>query len=226
MTNTKVLSSQFSNRFFIGLGLLAFTAVSIPALTYANILNRQLQLGMSGSDVSSLQAFLALDNTIYPQGLVTGYFGPLTKSAVSNFQASNNISTVGRVGPITLAALNSQMAGGTGSTGVNVNMGGIAPTISGVSISVSQNTATVNWSTNQEAKGVVYYSTNSLTTYERERSVDVSGLIGMTDLNFHYSQNVSIQNLQPNTTYYYMIYTTNHSGDVTVTVPSTFRTSN
>ncbi|MFZ2151703.1 MAG: peptidoglycan-binding domain-containing protein [Minisyncoccia bacterium] len=223
MTNTKVLSSQFSNRFFISVGLLAFAAVSIPALAYADILNRELQLGMSGSDVSSLQAFLALDNTIYPQGLVTGYFGSLTKSAVSNFQVRNGIPGVGRVGPATLPVLNFQMAGGAGGT---VNMGGIAPSISGANVSVSRNTAMVNWNTNQNAKGVVYYSTNALTTYERERSVDVSGLMAMTDSNFRTAQNVAILNLQPNTTYYYMVYTTNQSGDVSVTVPSTFQTSN
>lgn len=223
MTTTKVLSSQFSNRFFISVGLLAFAAVSIPALAYADILNRELQLGMSGSDVSSLQAFLALDNTIYPQGLVTGYFGSLTKSAVSNFQVRNGIPGVGRVGPATLPVLNFQMAGGTGGT---VNMGGIAPSISGANVSVSRNTAMVNWNTNQNAKGVVYYSTSALTTYERERSVDVSGLIAMTDSNFRTAQNVAILNLQPNTTYYYMVYTTNQSGDVSVTVPSTFQTSN
>lgn len=223
MTTTKVLSSQFSNRFFVGVGLLAFAAVSIPALAYADILNRELQLGMSGSDVSSLQAFLALDNTIYPQGRVTGYFGSLTKSAVSNFQVRNGIPGVGRVGPATLPVLNFQMAGGTGGT---VNMGGIAPSISGTNVSVSRNSAMVNWNTNQNAKGVVYYSTNTLTTYERERSVDVSGLIAMTDSNFRTAQNVAILNLQPNTTYYYVVYTTNQSGDVSVTIPSTFQTSN
>jgi len=68
---------------------LAFTA-------NAATLTRQLELGMRGDDVSSLQTFLAQDVTIYPQGLVTGYFGSLTKSAVSNFQARNGISTVGR----------------------------------------------------------------------------------------------------------------------------------
>jgi peptidoglycan hydrolase-like protein with peptidoglycan-binding domain len=222
MTN-KVTSFNLSQHFLLKSGLLAiaFVVVSIPAFTYADILNRELQLGMSGSDVSSLQTFLAIDPTIYPQGLVTGYFGFLTKSAVANFQIRNGISAVGRVGPATLPVLNFQMAGGAAS-----NTGGAAATISSINVSTSRNSAVVNWNTNQNAKGVVYYSTSMLTTYERENSVDVSGTVAITDTNFRSSHSVSLQNLQANSTYYFMIYTTNTAGDVTVSVPTTFRTTN
>jgi len=37
---------------------------------------------------------------------------------------------------------------------------------------------------------------------------------------------VSLQNLQPNTTYFYLIYTTDQKGNVSVTWPSTFQTTN
>lgn len=202
---------------------IALVVVSVPAFAFADILTRELQLGMSGNDVSLVQTHLAKDNTIYPQGLVTGYFGSLTKSAVSNFQARNGIATVGRIGPVTLQALNAQMAGG-GS--VVIGMGGIAPTISSVNVGASRNSAIVNWNTNQSAKGVVYVSPSPLVTYEREHSVDVSGNIAMMDSNYRNTQSVSLTNLQPNTTYYYMIYTTNQFGDVSVTVPSAFLTTN
>src|SRR6185436_15994829 len=96
--------------------LSAVFAFGVPSVSFADTLNRELQKGMSGSDVSALQTFLAQDNTIYPQGLVTGYFGPLTFSAVSNFQSRNGIATVGRVGPITLAEINRQMASGMGGS--------------------------------------------------------------------------------------------------------------
>src|SRR3989338_7152445 len=107
MTNLIALS-----RGLVFSGVAAFVVVlfSAAVIAPAATLNRQLQVGMSGSDVSALQTFLAADVTLYPQGLVTGYFGNLTKAAVSNFQSRNGISPVGRVGPVTLAVLNAQMA--------------------------------------------------------------------------------------------------------------------
>jgi plastocyanin/peptidoglycan hydrolase-like protein with peptidoglycan-binding domain len=86
-------------------------------------LGRSLRLGMSGSDVSALQQFLARDPSIYPEGRITGYFGALTQAAVQRFQAAHNIvssgtpSTTGygTVGPRTIAAIalacNSSSAG-------------------------------------------------------------------------------------------------------------------
>ena len=206
----------------ISFALGAMLLIVLPALSHADALNRQLETGMSGSDVSTLQTFLAKDVTIYPQGLVTGYFGFLTKSAVSNFQTRNGLDPVGRVGPQTLPVINLQIANEMMS-GVS---GAIAPSIANVSINHHNNGATINWSTSELAKGVVYYSTNPLTTYERTNSVDVSGNTAMTDSSLRASQSVSLSGLSSNTTYYYMIYTTDQDGNVSVTWPSTFQTSN
>ncbi len=207
----------------IGLSFMALALMVIPALSSAATLYRQLQLGMSGADVTDLQTFLAIDPTIYPQGLVTGYFGSLTKSAVSNFQERNNIDNTfgnGRVGPATMGVINSQM-----TSGVNTNTN--APVITNTYVSASSNNATVNWSTSENSKGVVYYSTNPLSTYENTNSVTISGAnSAMTDSNLHVSQNVTLSNLSTNTLYYYMIYTTDQNGNVTVTWPSTFVTTN
>lgn len=49
-------------------------------------LSRHLERGMSGSDVTRLQQFLALDSLIYPEAQITGYFGPLTERAVERFR--------------------------------------------------------------------------------------------------------------------------------------------
>ncbi|MGB9598223.1 MAG: peptidoglycan-binding domain-containing protein [Minisyncoccales bacterium] len=50
-------------------------------------ISQNLFLGKRGSEVSCLQEFLkAQGQEIYPEGLVTGYFGPLTKRAVIKFQ--------------------------------------------------------------------------------------------------------------------------------------------
>lgn len=199
--------------------VLAVTMMAVvPFLAQADTITRQLQLGMSGSDVSSVQTFLANDRTLYPQGLVTGYYGFLTKSAVSNFQIRNGLPGVGRIGPATLPIINQQMSGMVSVDSTT------APIISGVIVGVNSQTATIAWNTNELAKGMIYYSTSPLSTYENENSVNVSGSVVSTDMSERTYQNVSIANLQSNTTYYYMIYVTDQSGNVSVTVPSTFQT--
>ncbi|HBT81335.1 TPA: hypothetical protein DEB04_01250 [Candidatus Giovannonibacteria bacterium] len=88
------------------------SAVPTPAAPVAAGLTRELERGMTGDDVRTLQEFLAKDNAIYPEGLVTGYYGSLTTSAVKRIQAQYGISQVGRVGPLTLQKLNELMAVG------------------------------------------------------------------------------------------------------------------
>ncbi|OHA89346.1 MAG: hypothetical protein A2653_01490 [Candidatus Zambryskibacteria bacterium RIFCSPHIGHO2_01_FULL_43_25] len=70
---------------------------------------RGLSQGMSGDDVSALQITLAADPSVYPEGLVTGYFGPLTAQAVKKFQKKFGIEQVGFVGPKTLKELNREL---------------------------------------------------------------------------------------------------------------------
>lgn len=192
-----------------------------PSMASAATLTRQLDLGMSGADVSQLQTYLALDSTIYPQGLVTGYFGTLTKAAVMKFQSQNGIMAVGRVGPVTLAALNARMGGGTTPP---TDMSS-APLIYGVMVSTSSTNATVSWSTNKLAKGVVYYDVSPLTEYEYLHTVSISGNMAMMDETPRMTQSVTIVNLLPNTTYYYDIYVTDTSGNVSMTMQSSFRTA-
>lgn len=208
-------------RFMIQASVLAVALfiIGAPHTTHAAAIERTLKVGARGADVTAMQTFLASDPTLYPQGLVTGYFGSLTKSAVSNFQARNGLTADGIVGPMTRPFLNVQMAGGMASSTS-------APVISSVMVNVNQNNATVSYTTNENAKGIVYYSASPLVTYERENSVDVSGATAMTDTMFHTGQSISVQGLQANTTYYYMIYTTDEAGNVSVTWPSTFRTLN
>jgi peptidoglycan hydrolase-like protein with peptidoglycan-binding domain len=221
--NKIINSLKTTKSFIIALGLttaVLFTVI-MPSITSADVLYRQLQLGSRGADVTSLQSFLAEDSTIYPQGKVTGYFGSLTKSAVSNFQARNGIATVGRVGPSTLPVINEQMLNGV-DAGANIS----APIITSAGVNnISRNSATINWYTNENAKGLVYYSTTPLSLGEHLNSVDVSGNTAMVDSNYRTNQSVTLQNLQPNTTYYYLAYVTGLSGRVSITWPATFTTS-
>lgn len=200
--------------------VLSATLFVAPLFASAATLTRQLEIGMRGSDVSTLQTFLAADNTIYPQGLVTGYFGSLTKSAVSNFQARNNIATVGRVGPITLAAINSQMAGGiTGGGDVTV------PVLSTVGVSTTANSATISWTTNEPTRGTVYYGTSRLSEYEYPHSVAIGGTPVMADNALRTSHSVTISGLQPNTTYYYDVYVTDAANNASMTMQTNFHTT-
>jgi peptidoglycan hydrolase-like protein with peptidoglycan-binding domain len=79
-------------------------------------LTRSLAVGMTGEDVSALQEILAADPDIYPEGLVTGRFGPLTEKAVKRFQKKWNIEQAGLVGPKTRGALERFLGGLSTST--------------------------------------------------------------------------------------------------------------
>lgn len=204
----KKTKSTFLFRIGFLIGVTALL-ISTPLVASASI-NSTLRLGSRGVEVGSLQAFLGVG----PDGI----FGPITRFAVIKYQSNNGLVADGIVGRITRAVINFQMIRGTSAEG--------APVISGVSISSRRDSAVVTWSTNELAKGMVYYSSTPLSTYEHENSVDVSGATAMTDMNTHTSQSVAISNLQPNTTYYYLIYVTDQSGLVSVTWPISFVTTN
>ena len=64
---------------------------------------RDLAVGMRGDDVIDLQRFL-IEQKQYPEALVTGYFGTLTRAAVARFQQAQGIMpAVGYFGPLTRA---------------------------------------------------------------------------------------------------------------------------
>ena len=77
------------------------------------LVGRSLRRGVSGPDVTRLQQFLARDPSIYPEAIVSGYYGALTEAAVQRWQVKYNIvssgspSTTGYgvVGPRTAAAI-------------------------------------------------------------------------------------------------------------------------
>lgn len=197
--------------------VLSAALIAMPFVASAEMLTRQLQLGMSGADVSTLQIFLAKDATIYPQGTISGYFGSLTKSAVSNFQARNGISSIGRVGPATLAAINAQMNGDNSS-----------PWINPVSVSVTNQSASLSWNTNENASAVVYYSTSPLSMAEGSltNGVTIGGSSMLVHTDLRTSHSATLTSLNSNTTYYYVVYVKDGAGNESVTWPSMFQTSN
>ncbi len=67
-------------------------------------------------EVTRLQTLLAKDSAVYPEGKVTGYFGPATLAAVKRFQLKESIvastsSAYGMIGPATKARLSAMCAG-------------------------------------------------------------------------------------------------------------------
>ena len=74
---------------------------SIDRERRAKALSVDLAFGMRGESVVVLQEYLILKGFL-AQGLATGYFGPLTRNAVIEFQKANNVTpAVGFVGPLT-----------------------------------------------------------------------------------------------------------------------------
>lgn len=73
-------------------------------------IDTRLSQGMTGEQVRLLQQLLASDQTLYPEGLVTGYYGPATAEAVKRFQSKLKLEQVGVVGPQTIARINEILA--------------------------------------------------------------------------------------------------------------------
>lgn len=72
-------------------------------------LKTTLGTGSQGENVKILQAILAADPEIYPEGIISGYFGQLTSQATKRFQKKHGIEQVGFVGPKTLKKLNDEL---------------------------------------------------------------------------------------------------------------------
>jgi Putative peptidoglycan binding domain len=61
--------------------------------------------GVTDEDVKEIQELLATDPTIYPKGVVSGYYGPLTKEAVERFQERHDLEVTGVVDAETKALM-------------------------------------------------------------------------------------------------------------------------
>lgn len=103
MLDMKLASSSSAEIQALGAG---FT--SSPGMTRSQFV-RNLTVGSSGDDVSSLQTWLEQKGfLVIPTGVAKGYFGNLTRTALAKYQASVGITpAVGYFGPITRAKVNS-----------------------------------------------------------------------------------------------------------------------
>src|SRR3989344_8655350 len=196
------MSKQLVSRAWLLPVVGALIAVSLASTAFGlTMITSTLDFGASGSDVTTLQQFLAADASVYPEGLVTGYFGSLTRAAVQRFQCKQNIvcsgdsvsTGYGRVGPRTLGVINGMIGG---NTSFDVS----APVMSTPIISTATTSATVTWTTGEAARGTVYYSTSPLPILEASA---VTGVVlgGQTvsESAFGLNHALSVTSLQPNT---------------------------
>lgn len=221
-------------------GVLAvFASVLLTSQAYAyNTVSTQLDLGEKNADVTSLQEFFKDNSAIYPEGLVTGYFGGLTRSAVQRFQEQKGIVSsgsaattgYGRVGPSTRDAINALINGGGWTGGVSVSTDISGPTFLSVSKSITQNSATFSWNTDEMASAKVFYNTSPITMNEGDiNSVGFGSTNGYSVTNDNLarnSQQITISNLQSNTKYWYVVVATDLKGNVSVYGPNNTFTTN
>jgi hypothetical protein len=96
----------------------AQTAVTTVSTTSTAAFTRDLTIGSTGADVTALQAMLIANGKLMI-ATPTGYFGPLTKTALAAWQASVGITPAsGYFGPITRAYIASHSTSTTTTTTV------------------------------------------------------------------------------------------------------------
>ena len=69
------------------------------------LLKANITEGTTDEDVKKIQEILASDPTIYPQGIISGYYGPLTREALKRFQSKFDLEVTGTITDETQKAL-------------------------------------------------------------------------------------------------------------------------
>ncbi|MEK7664585.1 MAG: peptidoglycan-binding protein, partial [Patescibacteria group bacterium] len=112
-----------------------------PAACSGITLTRTLVKGSTGSDVKCVQALLNTNaatqvaaSGVGSAGNETTTYGNLTVAAVKKFQAMYGTGSLGTVGPLTRAKMNSMLSGGTTGGGTTV-----VPTGTGLTVALASN---------------------------------------------------------------------------------------
>ncbi len=75
-----------------------------------SILTDDLSYGVTNASIEKIQKLMATDSEIYPDGTISGFFGPKTQDALRRFQVRFGLDPVGVVGPSTKAIFEAFMA--------------------------------------------------------------------------------------------------------------------
>jgi len=196
---------------------------------------KQLRVGMSGDDVRTLQELLATDHDVYPEGLITGYFGRLTERAVKALQKKLCLDQVGNVGPKTMWRINELLEEGAGKSGkippglltapgiqkklcATTTPDTIVPVISDViATSTTATTTQIKWLTNEKANSKVWYST-STPVVATTSTATASSSVYVLD------HSIALSGLTASTTYYYLVASTDKSENTTTSAEKLFTT--
>ncbi len=74
------------------------------------VIKAGLTEGATDEDIKKIQEILATDSAIYPEGKVTGYYGPLTKEAIKRFQLRHELDVTGIIDDATRDLLEEYLA--------------------------------------------------------------------------------------------------------------------
>ncbi len=138
-----------------------------PNFTY------NLYLGLddseTGGQVSELQKFLAQDSSVFPEGTITGFYGPLTEQAVKRWQAKNGVvysgspdtTGYGVVGSRTREKIRAVCVGGGGGSGSIIPIG--TPSLTVISPNGGEtwrvgSTQTIKWTSSNLGSSLVNIS--------------------------------------------------------------------
>jgi peptidoglycan hydrolase-like protein with peptidoglycan-binding domain len=198
--------------------VMLFSGAQAYAQSFSVVTGGTMKIGSRGANVSAMQQLLASHPYIYPAARVTGYFGPLTREAVVQFQLAYDLAPDGVVGPFTRAKMNSLIAAGRG-------LDNFAPVVSNVNVQTSGRTMTVRFNSNEPVRANVYYDRNALTLRDSGMSFGMPTISGAvsSDTTFGTSKQLTITNLNADTNYNYSIMAVDPSGNVRVVLPQVFR---
>lgn len=85
--------------------VLSIPIALILSLCWLGMAEAQLRFGQRGEEILNLQEALKEDPEIYPEGYVTGYFGPLTQRAIKRLQRRCGLPVTGIVDEETLRCI-------------------------------------------------------------------------------------------------------------------------
>lgn len=151
---------------------------------------KDLTIGSKGDDVTALQGFLESKGVLtMPAGVAKGYFGNLTKTALSAYQSSVSISpAAGYFGPKTRAMVNSTLAAAPATTTGTTTPGTTTPAVSvaeGLTVALASDNpvATTIGSGTAFNSALKVNLTASKDTKVTSITVSKSGFLGNSSLN-------------------------------------------
>lgn len=211
---------------------------------------RNLKEGMSGDDIKILQELLASDPDVYPEGLITGYFGKATQRAVKRLQKRLCIDQVGQVGPQTMARINELLREGAGKSyggkGGHVPAGllrapGIQKKLCGTSTPATTTPATTTDTVAPVISGIVATATTATSvqinwaTNELADSKVWYGTVNpvvtatptavVSSSIYALNHTMTLSGLTPTTTYYYVVVSADQAGNTATGAQQSFTTT-